>query len=61
MSKFVIRLVPRILEKLAGDDDLMTSHQPKPLGLFNLPKPKAQGLLSTHAWEIFDTKDGKCF
>ena len=43
-----------LLEKLAGKDDLMTSHQPTPLGLFNLPEPKPQGLLSTHAWEMFD-------
>ena len=47
-----------LLEKLAGDDDLMTSHQPTPLGLFNFPEPKPQGLLSTHAWEVFDVKDG---
>ena len=47
-----------LLEKLSSDDDLMTSHQPTALGLFNLPKPKPQGLLSTHAWETFDAKNG---
>ena len=47
-----------LLEKLAGDDDLMTSQQPTPLGLFNLPEQKPQGLLCTLAWEIFDYKDG---
>ena len=47
-----------LLEKLASDDDLTASHQPQPLGLFNLPDPKAQGLLSTHAWKNFDFKDG---
>ena len=50
-----------LLEKLASDDDLTASQQSQPIRLFNLPKPKPQGLLSTHAWEIFDTKDGKCF
>ena len=47
-----------LLEKLASDDDLTVSQQPQPLGLFNLPKPKPQGLLCTLAWEIFDYKDG---
>ena len=46
-----------LLEKLASDQDLATSLQLQPLGLFNLPEPKLQGLLSTHAWEIFDTQD----
>ena len=47
-----------LLEKLASDDDLTASQQPTPFGLFNLPKQKPQGLLSTHAWEIFDAQDG---
>ena len=47
-----------LLEKLASDDDLTASQKPQPLGLFNLPEPKPQGLLSKHDWEIFDTKDG---
>ena len=47
-----------LLEKLAGDDDLTAYQQPQPLGLFNLPEPKAQGLLSKHAWKNFDFKDG---
>ena len=47
-----------LLEKLASDDDLTTSQQAQPLGLFNLPEPKPQGLLSTHAWETFDAKNG---
>ena len=47
-----------LLQKLASNDDLTTSQQPTPLGLFNLPEPKPQGLLSTHAWEVFDVKDG---
>ena len=47
-----------LLEKLAGDDDLTASQKPIPFGLFNLPKPKPQGLLSTHAWETYDFKNG---
>ena len=47
-----------LLQKLASNDDLTTSQQPTPLGLFNVPEPKHQGLLSTHAWEVFDVKDG---
>ena len=47
-----------LLEKLAGDDDLTASQKPIPFGLFNLPKPKPQGLLSTQAWEIFDAQEG---
>lgn len=47
-----------LLEKLANDEELTTSQKPIPLGLFNLPEPKPQGLLSTHAWEIFDAQDG---
>lgn len=47
-----------LLEKLASEDELMASQQLQPLGLFNLPEPKPQGLLSTHAWEIFDNKGG---
>ena len=43
-----------LFEKLASDDDLTASQQSQPLGLLNLPEPKAQGLLSTHDWEIFD-------
>lgn len=35
-----------------------TSQQSTPLGLFNVPEPKPHGLLSTHAWEVFDVKDG---
>ena len=46
-----------LLEKLASEEDLTTSQQAQPLGLFNLPEPKTQGLLSTHDWEIFDNKD----
>ena len=46
-----------LLEKLSSDDDLTVSQQPQTLGLFNLPVPKPQGLLSTHAWEIFDAQD----
>ena len=46
-----------LLEKLASDDDLTVSQQPQPLGLFNLPVPKPQGLLSTHVWKIFDAQD----
>ncbi len=46
------------VEKLCSDDDLTAYQNPQPLGLFNLPEPKPQGLLSTHAWEIFDSKDG---
>ena len=47
-----------LLEKLASDDDLTTSQKPIPFGLFNLPETIPQGLLSTHAWEIFDARDG---
>ena len=47
-----------LLEKLTSDDDLTTSQKLIPFGLFNLPEPKPQGLLSTHAWEVFDVKDG---
>ena len=46
-----------LFEKLASDDDLAASQQPQPIGLFNLPKPKAQSLVSTHAWKNFDAKD----
>ena len=48
-----------LLEKLSSDDDLTAYQKPQPLGLFNLPEPKPQGLLSTHAWEIFDAFSGK--
>ena len=47
-----------LLEKLSSDDDLTASQKPQPLGLFNLPEPKPQGLLNTHAWEMFDIKEG---
>ena len=47
-----------LLEKLSSDDDLTVSQQPQTLGLFNLPEPKPQGLLSKHAWKNFDFKDG---
>lgn len=47
-----------LLEKLSSDDDLTASQQTQPLGLFNLPEPKPQGLLSTHACKNFDFKDG---
>ena len=57
-SMHLPRQTKGLLEKLASDDDLTTSQQPQPLGLFNLPEPKPQGLLSTHAWKIFDVKDG---
>jgi hypothetical protein len=43
-----------LLEKLSSDDEFTASQKPIPLGLFNLPEPKPQGLLSTHDWEIFD-------
>jgi len=46
-----------LLQKLSSDDDLTVSQQPQPLGLFNLPVPKPQGLLSTHAWEFIDFKN----
>ena len=47
-----------LLKKLSSDDDLTASQKPQPLGLFNLPEPKPQGLLSKHAWETFDAKNG---
>ena len=55
---YLPRQTKGLLEKLASDDDLTASQQTQPLGLFNLPEPKPQGLLSTHAWEIFDARDG---
>ena len=56
-SMHLPRQTKGLLEKLSSDDDLKAFQKPKPLGLFNLPEPKPQGLLSTHAWEIFDAQD----
>lgn len=47
-----------LLEKLSSDDDLTASQKPQPLGLFNLPEPQSQGLLSINSWETFDFKNG---
>ena len=57
-SMHLPKQIKGLLEKLASEDDLTTSQQSTPLGLFNVPEPKPQGLLSTHAWEVFDVKDG---
>ena len=46
-----------LLEKLACEDDLTASQQPQPLGLFNLPEPKPQGLLGINSWKVFEVKN----